>query len=147
MNLFVYGSLMSGMSGHHFLRGAKRIAARASVRGELYDTGKGYPGLVHGEGKVWGEVYRIDPALLKELDEYEDYKEPGHPDNLYERLEETAETERGAMRVLVYRYVDEVELKQKGKRIPSGDWRTVAKLFYGKGVGDCEEFLYNGIEE
>lgn len=79
MKVFVYGTLLSGENNHGLL-------ARAWLLGEwstpprfiLYDFGP-YPILcTRGTQSVAGEVYRIDPAILKKLDELEDY--PDHYD-------------------------------------------------------------------
>ena len=41
------------------------------VTGKLYKVNEFYPGWVPGDGKVWGDVYLIDPNLFPKLDEFE----------------------------------------------------------------------------
>lgn len=72
--LFVYGTLRSGHGGPQ----AARLASEASLLGPGEAGGRllrvgSYPGLVPGEGRVRGEIYRLyDPAgTLRWLDRYE----------------------------------------------------------------------------
>ena len=68
--LFIYGTLMPGLRLEAEMRGARFVAA-AQVPGRLVDVGR-YPGLIHGEGQVTGEVYEVDDAHLARLDGVED---------------------------------------------------------------------------
>lgn len=85
--LFVYGTLRSGQSNHRFLDGAVLLADRATTNGTLVDSGNGYPGMLLEEGIVYGELYEVSEDILFEIDQLESYLGPGHPDNLYERVE------------------------------------------------------------
>jgi gamma-glutamylcyclotransferase (GGCT)/AIG2-like uncharacterized protein YtfP len=128
MNLFVYGTLRRGMSNAVYLRDAKLIAAKAWTEGKLFDTGNGYPGLVPGKGKVYGEIYRIDKMQLKLMDELEDYYGPGHPQNMYERKVARIATDRGFVWAYLYYYREKEKLMKTGIWIPGGDWcRYVGK--------------------
>jgi gamma-glutamylcyclotransferase (GGCT)/AIG2-like uncharacterized protein YtfP len=64
---------MRGYALHRWLVGASAYLGEASVRGALLDL-PGYPGLVAGEGRVRGELYRLnDRELLPALDRAEGY--------------------------------------------------------------------------
>ena len=74
MLIFVYGTLKRGHSNHGYLRGQTFIdLATTEPRYRLYDLG-GYPGMIlntsHGTS-IHGEVWEIDDACLKQLDELE----------------------------------------------------------------------------
>ncbi len=68
--LFIYGTLMPGLRLQAEMQGAERLGP-ARVPGRLVDVGR-YPGLLHGEGTVTGEVYRVSDAQLARLDQVED---------------------------------------------------------------------------
>ena len=64
---------MRGYALHRLLVGVATFLGEASVRGSLFDL-RGYPGLVNGEGRVHGELYRLqDAELLRVL-----YREEGY---------------------------------------------------------------------
>lgn len=74
MLIFVYGTLKRGHANHGYLSGQTFIdLATTEPRYRLYDLG-GYPGMVlhanHGTS-IHGEVWEIDDACLKQLDELE----------------------------------------------------------------------------
>jgi len=73
--LFVYGTLMSGLSAHAFLLDSVFISHGVLYGAKLVHLSEGYPGVVEGEGKVFGEVYRVDDFTLKAIDLFEDYNE------------------------------------------------------------------------
>ena len=69
-DLFIYGTLMPGLRLQAEMHGAERLGP-ARVPGRLVDVGR-YPGLLHGDGLVTGEVYRVSDAQLARLDAVED---------------------------------------------------------------------------
>ena len=68
--LFIYGTLMPGLRLQAEMQGAERLGP-ARVPGRLVDVGR-YPGLLHGQGLVAGEVYRVSEAQLAHLDAVEE---------------------------------------------------------------------------
>ncbi|MET0132180.1 MAG: gamma-glutamylcyclotransferase [Kibdelosporangium sp.] len=72
--LFVYGTLRPGESAWELLAPwADGEPYRSSIRGSMFDTGFGYPGLLRGDGEVSGWVVPLrEPAsALATLDSYE----------------------------------------------------------------------------
>jgi gamma-glutamylcyclotransferase (GGCT)/AIG2-like uncharacterized protein YtfP len=80
MLLFVYGTLRRGGTNHAQLQGARYVTmACSAAQYELVDLG-GYPALLEdGHQSVIGELYEVDAALTRALDEFEDVP------TLYER--------------------------------------------------------------
>ncbi|HKB26267.1 MAG TPA: gamma-glutamylcyclotransferase family protein [Methylomirabilota bacterium] len=71
--MFAYGTLMRGYALHPVLARGAAFVGEGRVSGRLLDLGR-YPGLVAGDGRVTGEVYRLDgPELLPVLDREEGY--------------------------------------------------------------------------
>ncbi|MGV3344761.1 gamma-glutamylcyclotransferase [Enterobacteriaceae bacterium LUAb1] len=67
MRIMVYGSLRRKQGNSHWMTDAQWLGNTYIEGYELYDLGH-YPGVIAGEGKVLCEVYRIDAAILCELD-------------------------------------------------------------------------------
>ena len=65
--IFVYGSLKSGRTAHHLLSRAQR-QADGCLEGVRLGSSKGYPMLWRGEQTINGEIVRVDPALMQQLD-------------------------------------------------------------------------------
>ena len=64
--LFIYGTLMPGLRLEAEMQGAERLGL-AQVPGRLVDVGR-YPGLLHGEGLVAGEVPEWARAVYPAID-------------------------------------------------------------------------------
>lgn len=81
--LFVYGTLKRGGSNHRFLADQQFVSVAQTQPGyRLYNVG-GYPGLVVAPDEfvgITGEVWRVAPACLERLDEFE-----GVGEGLYRR--------------------------------------------------------------
>lgn len=72
--LFIYGTLKRGQNAHGRLAGAQFLGeAVTQPCYRLYDLGP-YPGLVEDSNGVAirGELWAVDEALLRDLDEYEE---------------------------------------------------------------------------
>jgi gamma-glutamylcyclotransferase (GGCT)/AIG2-like uncharacterized protein YtfP len=115
VNVFVYGTLLSGEPNHDRLRGARLLAStRTEPRYTLLSLGP-YPALVEGgDTSVTGEVYDVDDDLLRALDRFE-----GVP-SLYRRVPIRL---LGGSVAQGYALAREASRSKKHRLIPSGDWR------------------------
>ncbi|WP_064093221.1 gamma-glutamylcyclotransferase [Rossellomorea aquimaris] len=120
MYVFVYGSLRRNESNHALLKEAELIYEQSWVRGTLYDTKRGYPALKEGNGRVYGEVYKINSKILPTLDNLEGYLE-NQLDNLYTRKLIEVQTDSGLLEAYVYYAKSEDMLQEE---IVSGDWKV-----------------------
>jgi len=120
-HVFVYGTLRKYEDNHHLLENSRLVFEQASVKGELYDTGYGYPALFIGEGTVYGEVYEVDDQTLRKLDILEDFNERDRENSLYDRTYMTVKTDKEDIKALVY-YMKKKE-HTKYRKINSGDWK------------------------
>lgn len=114
--VFVYGTLKAGHPNHGPLEGAEFLG-RCYIEGEftLLDLGW-YPGLVAaGQGKVFGEVYRVDDDMLHAMDLLE-----GHP-NFYERHKVATPWKKAWTYFLPVEYADENDVVRDGCWKPSED--------------------------
>jgi gamma-glutamylcyclotransferase (GGCT)/AIG2-like uncharacterized protein YtfP len=120
--LFVYGTLMSGMSAAQLMRGLGFVGP-AHVQGALFDVG--HPALVHeGTGFVRGELYRLPDSgdaegkLLALLDQYE-----CTASGLFTRVRELAWYDsKPALPAWAYHY-SRLPLSRSARYIAGGDWR------------------------
>jgi gamma-glutamylcyclotransferase (GGCT)/AIG2-like uncharacterized protein YtfP len=113
--VFVYGTLLRGEVNHGLLHGAELLGAhRTEPRFTLYRLGA-YPGLAAGGNTaVHGEVYRVNEAGLRALDQLEDYP------RLYDRVQ--IPTPYGRAWVYVYRG----RIRDR-EPIRCGDWRALSQ--------------------
>jgi gamma-glutamylcyclotransferase (GGCT)/AIG2-like uncharacterized protein YtfP len=128
--LFFYGTLMSDDCRGHVLRGFGRPVARGTVRGDLFEVGSGmFPALMPGDGVVHGEVWEVDPSLLRAAlnvtDRIESYREDDEPGSMYVRREVPLLSAEGAAHAgdTVLTYVWNHGPDWLTARIKSGRWR------------------------
>ena len=88
--LFVYGTLLSGLSNHHHMAGATFLG-EASIQAALFDMGE-YPALsLKGAGAlplspVLGELYKIEAAQWQGLDDLEEVDPESIENSMYLRV-------------------------------------------------------------
>lgn len=118
--VFVYGTLKRGGANHRLVAPYLRAVAAGRIPGALVDLGD-YPGWVDGAGEVAGEVLRLERVdeALRVFDALEDYRGPGDPANLYERVAVTVATDAGPVRAWAYRYLGSVAGRP---RVSGGAW-------------------------
>jgi len=69
--IFVYGTLMKGQSNHNRYLSNAAFLGNGSIEGfEMYDLGY-YPGIIAGDGTVYGEVYSVSDAELSAINRLE----------------------------------------------------------------------------
>jgi gamma-glutamylcyclotransferase (GGCT)/AIG2-like uncharacterized protein YtfP len=130
--VFVYGTLRKG--GRNDIARydpAPERVADASIAGTLYDLGA-YPGVVlGGTGRVYGEIYRIVPAVEAALDLLEGVAANDAGEYIKRELSVDTNTDGGRLDCLVY----EIHPERIGGRpvIGSGDWVAHTK----DGVADA----------
>lgn len=91
--VFVYGTLMRDRSNHGLLRGRRFLGRAVACGVGLYAVTPRFPGAVREPGSiVRGEVYAVDPSILRDLDELEDNGRLYRRELLPVVLEETGET-------------------------------------------------------
>ena len=113
--VFIYGSLRRGSERAMSITFPDaRFIAEATVCGSLYDFGP-YPGLIldGSTSIVTGEVYEVDDALLKQLDDFE------ASSNYYRK---SVEISFGGDKSCGWTYEPDPEFHTLLTPIPSGDW-------------------------
>lgn len=83
MQLFVYGSLLKGMSLSSYMEGT-RFLGPAYVKADMFYLGF-YPGIIKGSNIVYGELYEVNEEQLPIIDEVEDYIELDNKRSAYLR--------------------------------------------------------------
>jgi gamma-glutamylaminecyclotransferase len=115
--VFVYGTLMSGLSNNGLLRRSAFIST-ATTEESYKLISRGIPFLIEEEGKTYvtGEIYEVTEHALKNLDALE-----GHP-NWYERKIINVVDELGD-RVKAWVYFMPANRKESGELVESGNYR------------------------
>lgn len=117
--VFVYGTLRRGGRNDiaRFIP-SPEFLGDAWITGTLHDLGA-YPGIVlHGKGRVVGEVYRITPAVERELDLLEEVR----PDDGGEYMKREVEVSVGALRIVCLVYEIHPDRLAGCPVIAGGDW-------------------------
>jgi gamma-glutamylcyclotransferase (GGCT)/AIG2-like uncharacterized protein YtfP len=105
---------MMGLSRHRFLAGAANFEGRGDVAGVLLSFGS-YPGIVQGQGRVQGELYRLTRLeVLKGIDREEGY-------NFERRATAVRCADGRRVKAWVYWYRGP---RERALPVPEGDWRN-----------------------
>lgn len=125
-NIFVYGTLLEGFHNHKaFIEGKYIAKKKGYVNGLLYHLPQGYPALIEGNGKVYGEIYLIeDENVIKRLDMLEGYKGQDNPCNLYDKIITKVYTQNEEFDCIAYIYSDKEYAMTDGLLIKDGDWNS-----------------------
>lgn len=117
--LFIYGTLRRTGRAHHLMQGAE-FSGDASISGRMVHVDE-YPGLVLcDDERVVGELYWVNDAHLRQLDQYEGCNEnpPHYIRTEVEVVPESGDTEETQFAQV---YVFQL-LEQDQERIEGGDW-------------------------
>ncbi|MBC8016725.1 MAG: gamma-glutamylcyclotransferase [Sporomusaceae bacterium] len=126
--VFVYGTLMTGMSNFCIVKPFVKSVTLGKLRGKVYDLPYGFPGASLGEKDQWivGEILElieIDTAM-RLLDQLEDYYGPSSPQNMYEKsIAEIVTLEGEIFDAYVYTWAKIEQLNKIGTFIDHGNWR------------------------
>ena len=120
MQLFVYGGLLKGMTLSPFIEGSEYLGP-AFIKAEIYFLGQ-FPGIIPGNGVVYGELYEVDENMLPGLDKIEHYRPEELERSSYIRkeLEVICLPNREKLKAEAYFYNRSVEGQEL---IPHGDYR------------------------
>jgi len=129
--LFVYGTLMNGLSAHTFLIDSPFISHGILYGARLVHLRDGFPGVIEGEGTVFGEVYRVDELTLKAIDLFEEFNELFPEESFYirklkpVRLIPMNEFVEAWVYFLNPMLVEDLDFTE----VPFGNWREFLKKF------------------
>ena len=113
--VFVYGTLLRGEVNHHLLSTAEYVGDHKTEPCFTLFVLGAYPGVAPGgDTAITGEVYRVDAAVMRQLDRLEDYP------RLYDRR--LIPSPFGRTWIYVYRG----RIRDRPV-IPSGDWRDLTR--------------------
>lgn len=70
--VFVYGTLKKGHHNHHIVQNTNYIGKAHTLKPayQMYSLGP-FPGVVSGDKVIYGEVYMVDPNVMRNLDKLE----------------------------------------------------------------------------
>jgi gamma-glutamylcyclotransferase (GGCT)/AIG2-like uncharacterized protein YtfP len=120
MQLFVYGGLLKGMTLSPFIEGSEYLGP-AFIKAELYFLGQ-FPGIIEGNGIVFGELYEVSEEMIPKVDKIEHYHvdDPGHSSYIRKELEVTCLPNKEKLKADAYFYNRSVDGQE---HIPYGDYR------------------------
>lgn len=121
MKIFVYGTLLKGMSRSHALN-SSTFNGLGMINAGLYDLGS-YPGITESNGAVFGEVYDIDLSTLLALDCIEGYDDNYPEGSLYIRKEVDVTLLNDGSSIKVYTYFYNAANLDQFEYISAGDYR------------------------
>ena len=121
MKVFVYGTLLKGMSRSHTMS-ASEFEGLGMIKASLYDLGS-YPGIVESNASVFGEVYDISPSTLLALDHIEGYDENYPEQSLYIRKEINVALLNDGSSIKAFTYFYNDSNLDGFYKIVSGDYR------------------------
>ena len=127
--LFVYGTLRRGGRNHALLKGSVFIH-KTRIQGYMMWSFGAYPAILpaHEPRKpeksyITAELYEVDAARLARIDRLETYFGPGHPQNLYERIQATdVSGQQAFLYVFAAGRILQKPFRQQKKPLPGGDW-------------------------
>lgn len=121
MKVFVYGTLLKGMSRSHGLQNTK-FEGLGMINASLYDLGP-YPGIIESTDSVFGEIYTINSVTLSSLDSIEGY-DANYPDgSLYIRKKVDVILLNDGSSIKAYAYFYNASDLEAYYEITSGDYR------------------------
>lgn len=114
----VYGSLRSGMGNHVLLEHVQEHKTGVIAGYDMYSCG-GFPAIVPAkDGAVAVEVYEVDDATLRRLDQLEGYSN-GY-NGFYDRTTERVVLDDGDVAEAYVYFMHEAP---SSIRVESGDWK------------------------
>ena len=120
MQLFVYGGLLKSMTLAPFIEGNKYLGP-AFIQAKIYFLGQ-FPGIIPGNGIVFGELYEVAESMLPGLDKIEHFH-PGDMERssyIRKEVEVTCLPNRGKLKAEAYFYNRPVNGQE---HISHGDYR------------------------
>lgn len=127
LRVFVYGTLKPGECNYDRYCAGRVVEVQAAiVYGQLFDLPLGYPAMTPGTLPVYGVLLSfVDPAILRELDDLEDY-DPHRPTdaNEYVRVQTQVFSLNGELlgSAWVYQMEQEQAKRLGGVFLPNGIW-------------------------
>ena len=128
--LFVYGTLLSGMTNNHFLAGASFIGKARTIDKYTMYTNGAFPAITEeAKSQIIGEVYLVSEEEMESINRLEGYV-PGRKGNHYEcKKINVILDDDTTMHALVFYYKGKTPRFGGWKEVPDGNFRTSRKFF------------------